>query len=56
MAKMGRPPIPTKERQSTIIGLRFTMEERKALEQAAQRADLSLSDYIRTKLGLGRKR
>jgi Mobilization protein NikA len=56
MTKMGRPPIPKNERQSTIIGLRFTMEERKNLETRAKKADLSLSEYIRSKLNLGRKR
>jgi predicted HicB family RNase H-like nuclease len=52
---LGRPPIPKKERQSKIIGLRFTSEERKDLEAAAKKAGLSLSDYIRSKLNLGRK-
>jgi hypothetical protein len=54
MTKMGRPPIPKRERQSTIIGLRFTMEERKELETAAKKANLSLSDYCRSKL-VGRR-
>ena len=54
MAKMGRPRIPKKERQSTIIGLRFTTEERKELEAAATKANLSLSAYCRSKL-VGRK-
>jgi hypothetical protein len=50
MSKMGRPSLPKKERQSKIIGLRFTMEERKGLEAAAKKADLSLSEYCRSKL------
>jgi|HubBroStandDraft_6_1064221.scaffolds.fasta_scaffold1868451_2 hypothetical protein len=54
MTKMGRPPIPKKERQSTIIGLRLTMEERRDLEAAAKKANLSISDYCRSKL-VGRK-
>jgi len=55
MAKMGRPPMPMKKRQSKIIGLRFTSEERKELERSARKAGLSLSEYIRSKLALGRK-
>jgi uncharacterized protein (DUF1778 family) len=51
---MGRPPMPKKERQSKIVGLRFTTEERKELEQAAKKAEMSLSEYCRSKL-IGRK-
>jgi uncharacterized protein (DUF1778 family) len=50
MAKMGRPKLPVKERQSRQIALRITQAEYKALEQAAAKADLSLSNYLRHKL------
>lgn len=54
MTKMGRPPIPKKDRQSRIIGVRFTPEERRDVEAAAKQAGLSLSDYCRSKI-IGRK-
>jgi hypothetical protein len=52
---MGRPKKPAKERQSEIVGLRFTLAERKQFEQAARKAGLSLSEYLRSQLGLERK-
>jgi len=52
MPKMGRPPIPAKLRASRLIALRLTHAEHSVLEKAAKRAGLSLSDYIREKLGL----
>jgi len=52
MAKMGRPKKPAKERSSHLIALRLTAAEHKTLEQAAGKAQLSVSDYIRHKLGL----
>jgi hypothetical protein len=52
MTKMGRPKKPAKERSSQLIALRLTSAEHKSLEQAADKAKLSVSDYIRTKLGL----
>jgi hypothetical protein len=52
MTKMGRPKKPAKERSSQLIALRLTSAEHKSLEQAAEKAKLSVSDYIRTKLGL----
>jgi hypothetical protein len=55
MTKMGRPPLLKRDRQSALVALRFTPEERKELDEAALRAGLSLSDYIRSKLNLGRK-
>jgi predicted HicB family RNase H-like nuclease len=52
MAKMGRPVMKAKERSSHLIALRVTPEEHKHLEQAAERSKLSVSNYVRTKLGL----
>jgi predicted HicB family RNase H-like nuclease len=49
---MGRPRKPAKERSSHLVALRLTPAEHKALEQAAEKAKLSLSDYVRTKLDL----
>jgi uncharacterized protein (DUF1778 family) len=49
---MGRPKMKAQERQSHLIALRVTPAERKALEQAARKAGISVSDYIRLKLSL----
>jgi predicted HicB family RNase H-like nuclease len=52
MVKMGRPKKQVQERQSRLIALRLKPEEHKALEQAARKAKLSVSDYVRQKLDL----
>jgi len=52
---MARPTKPAKDRQSEIVGVRFTRAERKAFDRAAKKAGLSLSNYLRKKLGLPRK-
>ena len=52
MAKMGRPKKAPKERSSHLVALRLTPAEHKLLEQAAEKARLSVSDYIRLKVGL----
>jgi predicted HicB family RNase H-like nuclease len=52
MTKMGRPKKAAKERSSHLIALRLTPAEHKALEQAAEKSKLSISNYIRAKLGL----
>jgi len=49
---MGRPKKSAKERSSHLIALRLTPAENKTLEQAAERSKLSISNYIRAKLGL----
>jgi predicted HicB family RNase H-like nuclease len=49
---MGRPKKPPKQRSSRLIALRLTPAEHKALEQAAEKAKVSLSDYVRSKLDL----
>jgi hypothetical protein len=52
MSKMGRPKKPAKERSSHLIALRLTPAEHQALEQAAAKSKLSVSNYIRIKLDL----
>jgi hypothetical protein len=52
MAKMGRPKKMAKERSSHLVALRLTPAEHKLLEQGAEKARLSVSDYIRLKVGL----
>lgn len=52
MSKLGRPKKPAKERSSHLIALRLTAAEHKALEQAVKESKLSVSNYIREKLGL----
>ncbi len=44
--------MKAKERSNNLIALRLTPAEHKALEQAAEKAGLSLSNFIRTKLNL----
>jgi predicted HicB family RNase H-like nuclease len=51
MTKMGRPAKPAKERSSHLVALRLTPAEHKILEQAADKSKLSVSNYIRFKLG-----
>lgn len=52
MAKMGRPAMKAKERSSVLVALRLKPDEHKKLEQAADRSKLSVSNYIRIRLGL----
>jgi predicted HicB family RNase H-like nuclease len=44
--------MKAKERSSVLVALRLKPAEHKTLEEAAQKSGLSLSNYIRTKLGL----
>jgi hypothetical protein len=50
--KIGRPTLPARERQSRLVALRFTPYELREVKRAAKAAKLSVSQYIRTKLGL----
>ena len=58
MAKMGRPTKPVSERRRRQIAIRLTDAEYQKIEQAAvkesirRKAGLTVSDYIRLKLGL----
>jgi hypothetical protein len=57
MAKrIGRPPVPAAEQLSEIVPVRMTAEERRQCEQAAERADLKLSAWIRRSLLRAAKR
>ena len=51
MVRMGRPKKPKSERQSHLIALRLTPAEHRKLEQAAQKSEISVSDYVRRALG-----
>jgi hypothetical protein len=52
MSKIGRPKKAAKERSSHLVALRLTPAEHKALEEAAEKSKLSVSNYIRTRLDL----
>jgi hypothetical protein len=52
MPKMGRPKMLARERQSDLIALRLTPAERRELEEAARSAKVTISKFIRLKLGL----
>ena len=47
-AKVGRPKLPKGEAKGRIVPVRFTMDSLRAMEQAARRAKLSLSEWIRS--------
>jgi hypothetical protein len=48
--KLGRPPVPKKLAKGTLLSVRFSAEERKALEGAAERGGLRLSEWARRML------
>jgi len=48
--KRGRPKIAAKDRRGTILRLRLTREEYKALCAAAEKAEVSVSGFARKKL------
>jgi len=50
MVKTGRPKLPAKERQSHLIAIRFTPDEYRELERAAQAAKLTVSEFVRRKV------
>lgn len=45
--KMGRPKLPRKLAKGSLLSVRFTAEERKSLDAAAERTGLSLSQWAR---------
>jgi hypothetical protein len=45
--RIGRPPVPKKLAKGTLLSVRFTADERKALERAAGRDGLRLSEWAR---------
>ncbi len=46
MSKMGRPPLPADARRSAVITIRMKADERKQLEEEAQKAGLTMSSYL----------
>jgi predicted HicB family RNase H-like nuclease len=55
MARLGRPKLLAKERQSRLIAIRLTPAEHKQLERFARKAKISVSAYVRGALGLKTK-
>jgi hypothetical protein len=45
--KIGRPPVPKKLAKGSLLSVRFTEEERGALERAAKQAGVVLSAWAR---------
>jgi hypothetical protein len=45
--RIGRPPIPKKERKATLLSVRLTEEERRDVERAAKAAGVGLSEWAR---------
>jgi len=48
--RLGRPPLPKGEVREKITPIRLQENERTAFERAAQKAGLSLSEWIRQTL------
>lgn len=48
--KLGRPPLPKSEVREKITPIRLQGHERAAFEKAAQKAGVSLSEWIRQTL------
>ena len=48
--KLGRPPLPKGEVREKITPIRLQENERATFEKAAQKAGLSLSEWIRQSL------
>jgi len=47
--RMGRPPKPKAERKSKTVRLRMSGAEHKKLEELAEAAGLSVSEFLRRK-------
>jgi len=54
--KMGRPPLAADEAKGEYVQIRLTAAERLEYEQAAQRAEQSLSAWMRERLSKAAKR
>jgi uncharacterized protein (DUF1778 family) len=48
--------MPKRQRQSSVVALRVTAEERHELQPAAEKTGVSLSDFIRRALGLEKEK
>ena len=46
--KVGRPKLPKGEAKGRIVPVRFRAEDLKAMERAARKAKMILSDWIRS--------
>ena len=45
--RIGRPPIPKKDRKATLLSVRLTAAERKIVERAANKDGVGLSEWAR---------
>lgn len=54
--KMGRPPRASTGAMGKVFQMRLTDSERKDYQRAAERAELSLSEWIRDRLNKAAKR
>ncbi len=48
--KIGRPRVPKKLAKESLLSVRFSESERKALEEAAKRVGVRLSEWARREL------
>jgi hypothetical protein len=48
--KLGRPPVPKRLARGALLSVRFSVEERKELERAAECEGLRLSEWARRAL------
>jgi hypothetical protein len=46
--KMGRPPLPKREKRAAHLSVRLTEGEHRGCERAAKAAGLALSDWARS--------
>ncbi len=44
---MGRPPIPKKLHKASLLSVRFSAEERRAIDRAAENRGVGLSTWAR---------
>lgn len=54
--KIGRPPLPAGEAKGRVFQMRLTDAERQAYEEAAERAEVTLSAWIRQCLNKAAKK
>lgn len=47
---MGRPPISAEGAKATVLIVRVSPEEKATIEAAAQRADVNVSEWVRSTL------
>lgn len=49
-SRIGRPPVPAKLAKGSLLSVRFSDEEKRQLDGAAERAGLKLSEWVRREL------